>query len=151
MEHLELTRGDYSISTDTDKLNISFIHHFLSVESSWSKGIPLDKVEKSIKNSLNFGLFHREQQIGYARVISDYSTIAYLGDVFIDTQFRRLGLSNWLMEVVVNHHDLQQLRRWILLTSTAPWLYEKYGFTPLANSKVYMEKVDLNVYQPIVE
>lgn len=122
------------------------IHNFLSNESGWSNGISIDKVKKSINNSLNFGIYRDLKLIGYARVISDFSTIAYLGDIFILKEYRGLGLSKWLMETIMDHKHLQDLRRWILLTSTAEWLYEKYGFTKLPKPDIYMEKYNPNVY-----
>lgn len=140
-------KENFSISTDKSDLDIPFIHNFLSNESGWSNGIPYELVEKSIEHALNFGMYLDDKQIGYARVISDYATIAYLGDVFIINEYRGLGLSKWLMEVIMNHKELQNLRRWILVTSTAEWLYEKYGFTELINSEIYMEKLDANIYE----
>jgi len=135
------------ISTDRKKLDISIIHNFLTYESGWSKGISYEKVKKSINNSLNFGIYFEEKLIGYARVISDFSTIAYLGDFFILKEYRGLGLSKWLMEIIMEHKELQDLRRWILLTSTAEWLYQKYGFTKLLKPEIYMEKFSPNVYK----
>lgn len=145
----ELNNGKYLISTDKDKLDIHLIHNFLTSESDWSKGISFEIVKKSIDNSLNFGIYIDQKQIGYARVISDFSTIAYLGDIFILKEYRGLGLSKWLMEVILGHKDLQNLRRWILLTSTAKWLYEKYGFTKVPKPEIYMEKFNPNVYNKI--
>ena len=146
MDIIEIHRNEYLISTDKNKLDIELIHNFLTNESGWSNGIPIAKVEKSIDNSLNFGIYIGQRQIGYARVISDFSTIAYLGDIFIITEYRGLGLSKWLMESILGHKELQGLRRWILLTSTAEWLYEKYGFTKLPKPEIYMEKFNPNVY-----
>ncbi len=146
MDILEIHRDGYLISTDKNKLDIELIHNFLTNESGWSNGIPIEKVEKSIDNSLNFGIYAGQKLIGYARVISDFSTIAYLGDIFIITKYRGMGLSKWLMESIMGHKELQGLRRWILLTSTAEWLYEKYGFTKLPNPEIYMEKFNPNVY-----
>ncbi|WP_317045111.1 GNAT family N-acetyltransferase [Arenibacter troitsensis] len=143
---MEKYNNDYLISTDKKKLDIALIHNFLTYESGWSKGISFEKVEKSIDNSLNFGIYIGPNLIGYARVISDFSTIAYLGDVFILKEYRGLGLSKWLMETIMEHKELQGLRRWILLTSTAEWLYEKYGFTKLPKPEIYMEKFNPNVY-----
>lgn len=100
----------------------------------------------SIKNSLNFGLFHNNKQIGFARIISDFSTIAYLGYIYILGNYRGQGLSKKLMDFVIEHPNLQDLRRWILLTSTADWLYEKYGFTKLPKPEIYMELFNPNVY-----
>ncbi|MEQ9263813.1 MAG: GNAT family N-acetyltransferase [Balneolaceae bacterium] len=144
---MKYLKDDFIVSTEKSDLDIPFIHEFLTNESGWSNGIPYELVEKSIENSLNFGLFHDNRQIGYARIISDYSTIAYLGDVFIITEYRGLGLSKWLMEIIMNHKELQNLRRWILVTSTAEWLYEKYGFTKLIKPEIYMEKLDTEVYK----
>jgi N-acetylglutamate synthase-like GNAT family acetyltransferase len=140
-------KNDLLISTDKVKLDLSVIHNFLTNESGWAKGIPFETVKKSVENSLNFGLYKDDKQIGYARVISDFTTIAYLGDIFILGEYRGLGLSKWLMDEVMNHPDLQGLRRWILLTSTADWLYRKYGFTNLNKPEIYMEKFDSNIYK----
>ncbi len=144
---MELQKNDYLISTDKDKLDRAMIHHFLSTESGWANGITFETVNKAIENCLNFGIYHGKEQIGYAKVISDFATIAYLGDVFILDKYRGLGLSKWLMECITSHEELQNLRRWILLTNTAPWLYEKYGFTPLANPDFYMERHNPKVYE----
>lgn len=146
---MEAYKDEYLISTDREKLDIELIHDFLSNESGWSNGIPIERVEKSIANSLNFGIYTGQKLIGFARVISDFSTIAYLGDVFILPGYRGLGLSKWLMETIVAHQELQGLRRWILLTDTAEWLYEKYGFTKLPRPEVYMEKFNPDVYARI--
>ena len=151
MNIFEENKKEFLISTDKNKLDIPMIHSFLTNESGWSNGIPYEKVKKSIDNSLNFGLYIQGKQIGFARVISDYSTIAYLGDIFILDQYRGLGLSKWLMEVIMNHEELQGLRRWILLTSTAEWLYEKYGFNKLPKPEIYMEKFNPNVYDKLKE
>jgi len=147
MELIEFSFDEYIITTDKNKLDINAIHDFLSKYSGWSDDIPFDRVKKSIDNSLNFGLFHKEKQIGFARVISDFSTIAYLGDIYVLENYRGQGLSKKLMEVVIGHPDLQRLRRWILLTSTADWLYEKYGFNKLPKPELYMELFDPNVYK----
>ncbi|SFB44607.1 GNAT family N-acetyltransferase [Algoriphagus aquimarinus] len=146
MEKMEARNQEYVISTSIDKLDRKLIYNFLCKDSGWSNGISFETVNKSIDNSLNFGVYMESQQIGYARVISDFSTIAYLGDVFILEEFRGLGLSKWLMDSIMSHKDLQNLRRWILLTSTAEWLYEKYGFTKLPNPEIYMEKYNPNIY-----
>lgn len=147
MKITEHTLGDFLITTDKTKLDVVAIHDFLSNHSGWSDNIPFDRVKTSIDNSLNFGLFHNNKQIGFARVISDFSTIAYLGDIYVLDTYRGQGLSKKLMDAVINHPNLQGLRRWILLTSTANWLYEKYGFTKLPNPEVYMELYKPNVYK----
>jgi len=127
-------------------MDIIAIHDFLSKYSGWSDDISLDRVQISIDNSLNFGLFHNNNQIGFARVISDFSTIAYLGDLYVLDTYRGQGLSKNLMESIMAHPHLQGLRRWILLTSTADWLYKKYGFAKLPKPELYMELFDSNVY-----
>ena len=147
MNVIESARGEFLISTDKNKLDISLIHSFLTAEAGWCDGIPYDTVKNSIDNSLNFGLYKKGRLIGFARIISDYATIAYLGDVFVLKEFRGLGLSKWLMDEIVNHPNLQGLRRWILLTSTAEWLYEKYGFAKLFKPEIYMEKHNPNAYK----
>jgi N-acetylglutamate synthase-like GNAT family acetyltransferase len=147
MKVIEHSFGDFFISTDKHKLDVVAVHSFLSKHSGWSDDIPFEKVKTSIENSLNFGLFHKDEQVGFARVISDYSTIAYLGDIYILDNYRGRGLSKKLMEAVMGHPCLQGLRRWILLTSTADWLYEKYGFVKLPNPELYMELFDPNVYK----
>ncbi len=107
----------------------------------------LTRLRFQLKNSLNFGLFHHNKQIGFARVISDFSTIAYLGDIYVLEDYRGQGLSSKLMEVAMNHPNLQGLRRWILLTSTADWLYRKYHFRNLPNPELYIELYDPDVYK----
>ena len=147
MTHREAQRDNFTISTDKSKLDLISIHEFLSKETDWAHGIPIDTVKKSIENSLCFGVYDQGQQIGFARVISDFSTIAYLGDVYVLNEYRGKGLSKWLMEEIMNHPNLQGLRRWILLTNTAEWLYKKFGFTEIPNPEFYMEKHDPNVYK----
>ncbi|MDO6518545.1 GNAT family N-acetyltransferase [Zobellia uliginosa] len=149
MEIRETHKNGYTISTDKDKLDISCIHKFLSNEADWSKGIPISTLKTSIKNSLNFGLYYNNEQIGYARIISDYSTIAYLGDVFVLEAYRGNGLSKWLMGEIMEHPNLQGLRRWILLTDTADWLYKKFGFKQLPHPELYMEKHNPKVYKGV--
>lgn len=146
MENIEIIFDNFLITTDKSKIDIVAIHDFLSKHSGWSDNIPFDKVKTSIDNSLNFGLFHNHKQIGFARIISDFSTIAYLGDIYILDNYRGQGLSKKLMDVIMEHPNLQGLRRWILLTSTADWLYEKYGFTKLPKPELYMELFNSNVY-----
>lgn len=149
MEIIKKIKSGYMISTDKEMLDIVVIYNFLTNESGWSNGITYEKVEKSINNSLNFGVYLDQKLIGYARVISDFSTIAYLGDIFILKEYRGLALSKWLMQVILEHKELQDLRRWILLTSTADWLYKKYGFTKLTKPEIYMEKFNPNVYKTL--
>ncbi len=142
----EWRRGEYLISTDKSRLDLTLIHNFLTT-SYWATGIPLEVVRRSVEHSLSFGLYKEDQQIGYARVITDYATFAYLGDVFILEPFRGQGLSKWLMEVVVTHPELQGFRRWILLTKDAHGLYKKVGFTEVKTPERYMERFFLDVYE----
>ena len=126
-------------------LDRAMIARFLA-SSYWAKGIPSATVDKSLEHSLCFALLDGDRQIGFARVISDRATIAYLGDVFILPEYRGRGLSKWLMECVVSHPDLQGLRRWLLATGDAHSLYEKFGFTALKNPDIFMERHNPNVY-----
>lgn len=143
---MEWTKGEFTVTCDPDKQDLSVIHGFLT-ESYWARGIPRETVARSIRNSLCFALLHNERQIGFARVISDYATIAYLGDVFLVSDYRGRGLSKWLMSCVTQHPDLQGLRRWILATSDAHGLYRQFGFTPLAHPAAFMERHAANVYK----
>lgn len=147
METIEINFNDFSITTDKSKMDMVAIHDFLSKYSGWSDNIPFERVKTSIDNSLNFGLFHKGKQIGFARVISDFSTIAYLGDIYVLNNYRGQGLSKRLMDAVMAHPNLQGLRRWILLTSTADWLYEKYGFEKVPKPEIYMELYNPDVYK----
>ncbi len=147
MKITESYRDNYTISTDRNKLDIPSIHKFLSNETDWANGIPFNTLKTSIDNSLNFGIYNENKQIGFARIISDFSTIAYLGDVYILQEYRGKGLSKWLMNEITGHPNLQGLRRWILLTNTAEWLYKKYGFTELPHPEFYMEKHNPNIYR----
>ncbi|OWY25835.1 N-acetyltransferase [Sphingobacteriales bacterium UPWRP_1] len=144
----EVTNGSYTISTNKLRLQICTIYHFLSNHSYWAKNIPLETVQQSIDHSLCFGVYYHAKQVGFARVITDFATFAYLADVFILPPFRGLGLSKWLMQVIFQHPPLQQLRRWMLATADAQTLYAQYGFTPLANPGRIMEKHNPLVYQP---
>ena len=137
MHHL-WSKGDYEISTDPARIDISMVHEFLT-NSYWATDIPLETVRRSIENSISFGVYHGQQQVGFARIISDQATFAYLADVFILPAYRGRGLSQWLMECVVSHPDLQGLRRWMLATQDAHGLYAKFGFTPIKNPNSWME------------
>ena len=142
----EWRHGEYIISTDTQLLDISAIHSYLTT-SYWAENIPFEIVKKSIEHSLNFGVYTQGKQIGFARVITDYATYAYIGDVYILEDFRRQGLSKWLMRVIADHPELRGLRRWTLLTQDAHGLYRKTGFTSLRNPELYMEKANPDVYK----
>jgi GNAT superfamily N-acetyltransferase len=146
MKVIQWKNGEFEVTTDRGRLDIQTIHNFLALESGWAKGIAREIVEKSIEHSLCFGLFHRNRQVGFARVITDSATIAYLGDVFVLKDYRGRGLATWLMQCVVAHPDLHGLRRWILVTADAHDLYRKYRFTPLARPESFMELHDPDVY-----
>lgn len=137
--------GTFTVTCDPARMDRAVIAGFLA-SSYWAKGIPPATVEKSIEHSLCFALLDGDRQVGFARVISDYATIAYLGDVFVLPEYRGKGLSKWLMECITNHPGLQGLRRWVLATSDAHGLYEKFGFTPLKRPEIFVERHDPNVY-----
>jgi N-acetylglutamate synthase-like GNAT family acetyltransferase len=142
---MEWTNGDFTVTCDPEKQDLDVIHSFLS-QSYWASGIPKEIVARSLRGSLCFALLYGQKQIGFARVISDFATIAYVGDVFVLPDYRSRGLSKWLMRCVTLHPDLQGLRRWILATSDAHGLYQKFGFTALANPHVFMEQHTPDVY-----
>ncbi|HEY6354209.1 MAG TPA: GNAT family N-acetyltransferase [Burkholderiaceae bacterium] len=138
-------RGDYAISTDVQRLDVPAIHAFLS-RSYWSPGIPLALVQRAIDHSLCFGLFHRDEQVGFARVVTDRASFAYLADVYVLEAHRGRGLSKWLIGVVRAHPDLQGLRRFLLATRDAHELYRQFGFNELADPSRLMEVLDPDVY-----
>ncbi len=146
MNNYEWQNGEFTISTDRNRLQIEAIHKFLSEESYWAQTRTKEQTETAIKNSLPFGVYKGENQIGFARVVTDYATFAYLGDVYILEEFRGLGLSKWLMETIVNYPDLQGFRRWVLATKDAHTLYEKFGFHALVHPDRWMEKPAPNAY-----
>ncbi|WP_261130696.1 GNAT family N-acetyltransferase [Bacillus sp. Marseille-Q3570] len=126
-------KGEYFLSMVQEEMDLQYIHDYLSNESYWAKGIDFNTVEKSVKNSLCFGLFHNVTQVGFARVITDYATFGYLADVFIDERHRGQGLSKWMVSEIMNHPDLQKLRRLMLVTKDAHGLYEQFGFEVFKN------------------
>lgn len=144
MHHL-WSKGDYEVSTDPSRIDASMVHEFLT-NSYWAKGIPLETVQLSIVNSIPFGVYHGRQQVGFARVISDLATFAYLGDVFIVPDYRGRGLSRWLMECIVSHPDLQGFRRWILATRDTHGLYRQFGFTEIKAPERWMEIHSPDIY-----
>ena len=143
---IERHRGEFVISTDPARLDLDVIHGFLT-NCYWARGIPREVVARSIEHSLCFGVYDGKAQVAFARVISDFATIAYLGDVFVLEAYRGRGLSQWMMERIMQHPALAGLRRWILLTRDAHGLYSKYGFTPLAAPERYMELHSADVYE----
>src|SRR4051812_11779988 len=148
-EPYEGRKENYLISTDVSKLNVDTIYQYLSEESYWAKGIPRAVVEKSIANSLCFGVYWNEEQVGFARLVTDEATFAYLGDVFILPQHRGKGLSKFLMETIHAHPELQNLRRWWLGTKDAHGLYEQFGWTRITDevAKRFMQKHNPHVYK----
>ena len=145
MSEIKIFKG-FTISTDKARLDTDAIHQFLSTQAYWSLNIPKETVEKAIVNSLCFGVYDGSKQIGFARVISDFATIAYLGDVYILEEYRGNGLSKKLMETIMAHPELQGLRRWILLTGDAHGLYRQFGWTDIANPTYWMELHDKEIY-----
>jgi GNAT superfamily N-acetyltransferase len=143
---VEYRREGLLISTDRKRINLEIVHGFLT-NCYWAKGISREIVARSIEHSLCFGIYDNGTQVGFARVISDFSTFAYIGDVFVLESHRGRGLSKWLMECIVQHPALQNLRRWVLLTRDAHGLYSKFGFTPLKAAERYMELHQPDVYK----
>ena len=148
-EHFEVRQDEYLISTDTSLLDIAMIHDYLSMRSYWAANIPKEIVERSIANSLCFGLYQQEKQIGFARLMTDKATFAYLADVFILEDYRGKGLSKWLIKTIQAHPELQGLRRWMLGTRDAHGLYEQFGWTVLDEDtrKRFMQRHNKEVYQ----
>jgi GNAT superfamily N-acetyltransferase len=148
MTHERWTRGDYEIRTGVEPVDLDAVHQFLSNESAWAKGISKDLVRRCVENSLCFSLFHSNKQVGFARVISDFATIAYIGDVFVLDEHRGKGLGDWLVERILAHPALRGMRRWILVTDSAHALYAKHGFRVVAQPGTFMELHNPRVYDP---
>lgn len=149
-----MNRKGFSISTNKKHLDVDVIHDFLNQEAYWSKGITRETVIKSIENTtLCFGVYKGEignegcEQVGLARVITDLATHAYLCDVFILPDYRKLGLSKWLMDVITNHSELKEVRRFMLATNDAHSLYEKFGFNQIDKPELFMQKVGKTPFQ----
>jgi GNAT superfamily N-acetyltransferase len=142
----EWQRGEYSISTDKTRLDLEVIHGFLAT-SYWAAGRSVETIRQSIENSSPFGVYKGERQIGFARVITDFATFAWIADVFIVGEFRGQGLSKWLMDVIINHPELQGFRRWVLATKNAHELCRKFGFTELKLPERWMERHDANTQE----
>ena len=143
-----VAKNNYVISTDKSKIDIDYVHGFLS-QSYWSPGIHIQVVKKAMEGSLCFGIYDNDihtlpagSQVGYARMVTDKATFAYLADVFIDQNYRGKGLGKWLVDMILAHPDLQGLRRILLATKDAHKLYEQCGFTSISNPESYM------VYNP---
>jgi GNAT superfamily N-acetyltransferase len=139
----EWHRGEYLISTDKGRLDLEVIHGFLTT-SYWAAGRPLQVIERSIENSLAFGVYKAGEQVGFARVITDYATFAWIADVFILDSDRGRGLGKWLIETIISHPELQRFRRWVLATKDAHELYRRFGFDELKRPERWMERHDPN-------
>lgn len=137
--------GEFEITTDPGRIDVGAVHRFLTA-SYWAKGIPEETVRRSIAHSLCFGIYLGPQQVGFARVTTDYATFAYLADVFVLEEFRGRGLGVWLIEYILGYPELQGLRRWSLVTRDAHDLYRQFGFRTLAAPEQWMEKHDPDVY-----
>jgi GNAT superfamily N-acetyltransferase len=135
-------RGEFEISTERARLDFAALHDFLSQRAYWARGRSRELVERSIEHSLPFGLYQQDRLVGFARVVTDYATFAWLADVFVIEELRGRGLSKWLVEVILAHPELQNLRRWLLATRDAHELYRRFGFTELAQPGLWMERFD---------
>jgi GNAT superfamily N-acetyltransferase len=140
-------RGEYTISTDRSRLNLNLIHDYISNHSYWGTGRALEVVKRSIDNSLPFGVYKGDEQVGFARIVTDYATFAWVADVFVVPEHRGRGLSKWLMEIILAHPRLQGFRRWVLATKDAQGLYERFGFIPLHRPERWMERPDRNMQE----
>lgn len=144
---LEWESDGYVLSTDKLKIELHVVHSYLSNDSYWAEGIPIETVQRSIDNSLCFGVYFEKHQVGFARIISDFTTFAYLADVFVLPAHRGKGLSKWLMEVIMKHPDLQGLRRFLLTTMDAHELYRQYGFTEYPQPERMMTRNVPDIYK----
>ena len=139
-------RGEFTISTDRSRLDIEVIHRFLDT-SYWAAGRSAETIRRSIEHSIPFGVYKGDQQVGFARVITDYATFAWIADVFILDSFQGKGLGTWLMEVIITHPELQGFRRWVLATKDAHELYRRLGFEELKRPERWMERHDPNTQE----
>ena len=141
---MEWHRGQYTISTDRARLDIKAVHDFLSTSSYWARGRSLETVARAVENSLPFGLYEGERLIGFARVVTDHATFAWLADVYVLEEFRGEGLGKFLVETVLGYPDFRNLRRWLLGTRDAHGLYRQFGFTEIEEPQFYMHRVNDN-------
>ncbi len=135
-------KNNFEIDTNRKRLDLDLIHHYLSEQSYWATGRSRETIERSIRNSVAFGIYEGVKQVGFGRVITDYATFAWIADVFVIEQFRGQGLSKWLMEMMLVHPKLQRFRRWVLATKDAHELYRRYGFEELKKPERWMERRD---------
>jgi len=146
MPHLHVARGEYSITTDPAAVDLDAVHSAIAA-SYWAEGIPRDLMRRAIDGSLPFSLFQGARQVGFARVVTDRATFAYLADVYVLEALRGRGLGRWLIETVMAHPDLQGLRRFSLATRDAHGLYARFGFTPLQRPELHMEIARPGLYR----
>jgi len=144
---MEITENGFIFSDDNNLVDVKTVHNYLSTQSYWAKGIPLNIVQKSIANSLCFGVYKDGKQAGFARWVTDKSTFAYLCDVYVEEEFRGLGLAKKLMSLMLFHPDLQGLRTYSLATLDAHNLYAQFGFKPLSAPEKLMEIRVHDVYE----
>ncbi len=142
----DIHKGEYTISTDKGRLDLAVIHKFLSEESYWAVERTFEQTKTAVENSICFGIYQGDKQIGFARVVSDKATFAYIGDVFVVTEYQGQGLSKWLMQVIIDHPELQGLRRWVLATRDAHGLYAQFEFAELRHPERWMEKTAPGAY-----
>jgi GNAT superfamily N-acetyltransferase len=139
--------GEYLVSTDRGRLDLKVIQRFLAEDSYWARGIPMDVMTRAADNSLCFGVHHRDAQVAFARVVTDFATFGHIMDVFVLPEHRGKGLGKLLMECIMTHPRLQGFRRWQLGTEDAHGLYARFGFTTPAHPERHMEKTDPEVYR----
>jgi GNAT superfamily N-acetyltransferase len=145
-EQENVDTDQFEITMDKARLDIDAIHDFLSNESYWARERTIEQTRVAIDNSICYGVYTGERQIGFARVVTDRATFAYIGDVYILEEFRGCGLSKRLMQTIIDHPELQNLRRWVLATRDAHGLYEQYGFTQLKFPERWMERAAVGAY-----
>ena len=143
----ELTNGEFTLSDDYARLDLALIHQHLATNTYWATGRPREVVERSFQNSCAFGVYRGAEQVGWARVVTDYATFAWVADVYIVPDYRGRGLSKWLMESILAHPALQGFRRWTLATKDAQGLYRQYGFTDLRRPERWMERPGENMVE----
>ena len=135
-------KGEYTISTERERIDLGVVHRFISEESYWGRGRPPEVVRRGVENSFPFGVYRGAELVGFARVVTVYATFAWLADVFVLKEHRGRGLSKWLMEVILSHPELQGFRRWVLATKDAHGLYRQFGFIELHRPERWMERPD---------
>ncbi|MBN9499218.1 MAG: GNAT family N-acetyltransferase [Alphaproteobacteria bacterium] len=137
----------YEIDDDRARIDLARVHRWIDEEGYWARGIPFALFKRSVDGARPFGIYAPDGvQVGFARVISDFATFGYIGDVFVDTAHRGKGLSKFLMTAIMEHPELQGFRRWMLVTADAHGLYQQFGFEPLTNPERVMERRLLNPY-----